>query len=82
LRQIGRFLEAVYNRKRIHPALGYLTPEEFEQQWHKQRAGGGRAGLVGAVTCPFSAMLSPSLPLPGLGPYEGRAAGGREKAWR
>jgi transposase InsO family protein len=39
LRQIGQFLEAVYNRKGIHSALGYLTPEEFEQQWHEQRAG-------------------------------------------
>jgi putative transposase len=37
-RQLGRFLDAVYNRKRIHSSLGYLTPREFEQQWLKQQS--------------------------------------------
>jgi transposase InsO family protein len=30
--EIGQFIEAVYNRQRLHSALDYLSPEEFETQ--------------------------------------------------
>lgn len=32
--QLGRFLDAVYNRQRLHITLGYRPPQEFEAAYH------------------------------------------------
>jgi len=34
--QIGRFIDAVYNQKRLHSSLGYVPPNEYETLYNAQ----------------------------------------------
>ena len=36
LAQIGQFLSDVYQNKRIHSRVGYLTPTEFEEAYTQE----------------------------------------------
>jgi putative transposase len=37
--RIGEFIEGVYNRQRLHSALNYLSPEEYEENLSRSRHG-------------------------------------------
>ena len=43
---IEEFIEEYYNRQRLHSALGYRSPEEFEQQSERGHAADSRGATV------------------------------------
>ncbi|RWK94370.1 MAG: IS3 family transposase [Mesorhizobium sp.] len=36
-KRIGAFIDTIYNQQRLHSALDYLTPEEYEQKHSRRR---------------------------------------------
>ena len=49
---IGTFIENVYNRHRLHSALDYLSPEEYEAKLPLARPGVPPAAREPNQTCP------------------------------
>ena len=46
--RIGKFIELIYNQERLHSALGYLSPVEFEQEIKSAQ----RHLAISAPSCP------------------------------
>jgi putative transposase len=64
--RIGEFLEQVYNRQRLHSALRYLTPEEFEQASQAEESdgadGSGGKPNAGLPPLPQALEIPPGFP--------------------
>ena len=58
-RSIGTFIERIYNAQRLHTALDYRSPAQFEA-WHRAR---GLPGVGDAARGGGSATPTPKLPL-------------------
>ena len=54
--RIGSFIEQVYNRQRLHSALAYRSPEEYEGT--APRAAAQQPGAVMAASCPSFSCLT------------------------
>jgi transposase InsO family protein len=50
--RIGSFIEAIYNRQRLHSALDYLAPEEYEATWPRLRRAVLPAAISNIQNCP------------------------------